>query len=202
MKSSDKDFIIPFIGLKIGTYTFEYEVDEAFFESMEYSMIHKGNVKVTLEFEKRETMMTAYFKAEGTVSTNCDRCDTPMELPISGDFKLIYKFGLEESEDESLIVLHPEEFELNVKDAIYELITVSLPARRIHPPGECDEEMWNLIRKYSAKPAEEEEDDEYDDEDWDDDDEGDWDDEDDDDPPGPDDFDPKDPRWSVLKNLN
>lgn len=182
--------------MKIGKYAFEYEVNDAFFESMEYSMIHKGDVKVTLEFEKRETMMTAHFQAEGKVFTNCDRCDTPLEVPVSGEFKLVYKFGLEESEDESLVVLHPEEFELNVKDAIYELITVSLPARVVHPPGECDEEMWNLIQKYSPAPREESEDD------WDDDDE-DWDDEEDeDDEPGPDDFDPKDPRWSVLKNLN
>ncbi len=194
MKSSDKDFIIPFIGLKIGKYAFEYEVGDAFFESMEYSMIHKGDVKVTLEFEKRETMMTAHFEAEGKVFTNCDRCDSPLEVPISGEMKLVYKSGLEESEDESLVVLHPEEFELNVKDAIYELITVSLPSRAVHPPGECDEEMWKLIQQYSANPKSE-------DEDWDDDDDDeDWDDEEDDEP-GPDDFDPKDPKWAILRNL-
>jgi len=190
VESSDKDFIIPFIGLKIGTYAFEYEVNDAFFESMEYSIIHKGDVKVTLEFEKKETMMTADFHAEGRVFTNCDRCDTSLELPISGSFRLVYKFGLEESEDESLVVLHPETYELDVRDAIYELITVSLPARAVHAPGECDEEMWKLIQKYTVNSEEEEDDD--DDEDW----------EDDDDAPGPDDFDPKDPKWAVLKNLN
>lgn len=191
MKSSEQDFIIPFIGMKTGTYTFEYKVNDAFFESMEYSLIHKGDLNVTLEFEKKENMMTAHFWAEGVVSTNCDRCDTPMELPISGEFKLIYKFGLEESEDESLIVLHPETFELDVREAIYELAIVSLPARMVHPVGECDEEMWKLIQQYTIN-SEEEEDDDWDDEDWD----------DEDDEPGPDDFDPKDPKWAVLRNLN
>ena len=189
MKSADNNFIIPFIGLKVGTYAFEYEIDDTFFESMEYSMIHKGDVKVTLEFEKKETMMLADFKAKGKVSANCDRCDTPMEVPVSGSFKLVYKFGTEESEDESLVVLHPEDYELDVSGAIYELITVSLPARMVHAPGECDEEMWKLIRKYTVNS--EEEDDEDDDEDWD----------DEDDEPGPDDFDPKDPKWAVLRNL-
>jgi uncharacterized metal-binding protein YceD (DUF177 family) len=190
VKSSKQDFIIPFIGLKIGTYTFEYKIDDSFFESMEYSMIHKGDLNVTLEFEKRETMMTAHFIAEGIVSTNCDRCDTPMELPISGEFKLVYKFGLEESEDESLVVLHPETFEIDVRDAIYELAIVSLPARMVHSVGECDEEMWKLIQQYTVNATEIDEDD--DDEDWDD---------DEDDGPGPDDFDPKDPKWATLRNL-
>ncbi|TXI87745.1 MAG: DUF177 domain-containing protein [Crocinitomicaceae bacterium] len=190
MKSSEQDFIIPFIGMKTGTYTFEYKVNDTFFESMEYSLIHKGDLNVTLEFEKKENMMTAHFWAEGMVSTNCDRCDTPMELAISGEFKLIYKFGLEESEDESLVVLHPEAYELDVSEAIYELAIVSLPARMVHPAGECDEEMWKLIQQYTVNS--DEEDDDWDDEDW----------EDEDDEPGPDDFDPKDPKWAVLRNLN
>lgn len=192
MKSSEQDFIIPFIGMKTGTYTFDYKVNDAFFESMEYSLIHKGDLNVTLEFEKKENMMTAHFRAEGIVSTSCDRCDTPMKLPISGEFKLIYKFGLEESEDESLVVLHPESYELDVTEAIYELAIVSLPARMVHPAGECDEEMWKLIQQYTVNSTQEEEDDDWDDEDW----------EDEDDEPGPDDFDPKDPKWAVLRNLN
>lgn len=192
MKSSEQDFIIPFIGMKTGTYTFEYKVNDTFFESMEYSLIHKGDLDVTLEFEKKENMMTAHFWAKGVVSTDCDRCNTPMELPISGDFKLIYKFGLEESEDESLVILHPEAYELNVKDAIYELAIVSLPARMVHPAGECDEEMWKLLQQYTVNSVEEDDDEDWDDEDWD----------DEDDESGPDDFDPKDPKWAVLRNLN
>lgn len=178
--------------MKTGTYTFEYKVNDTFFESMEYSLIHKGDLDVTLEFEKKENMMTAHFWAKGLVSTDCDRCNTPMELPISGDFKLIYKFGLEESEDESLVILHPEAYELNVKDAIYELAIVSLPARMVHPAGECDEEMWKLLQQYTVNSVEEDDDEDWDDEDWD----------DEDDESGPDDFDPKDPKWAVLRNLN
>lgn len=189
MKSTDQNFIIPFVGLKIGTYEFEYKIDESFFALMEYSIIHSGELDVTLEFEKKETMMLANFHAAGKVTTNCDRCDTPLELEVSGEFKLIYKFGTEESEDESLVVLHPDDFELDIRDAIYELITVCLPPRVVHEPGECDEEMMGLLQKYTVNMDDEDEDDE------------DWDDEEED-IPGIDDFDPKDPRWSSLKNLN
>jgi uncharacterized protein len=183
-------------------HIFEFEVNDAFFEAMEYSIIHKGNVKAGLELDKRETMMIARFWVDGVVSADCDRCNTPLDLAIAGEYKLVYKFGTEESEDESLVVLHPDDYELDVTNALYELITVSLPMRILHAPGECDEEMWALLQQYTINPGPDEDDD---DDDWDEDDE-DFDDEDfddeDDDSDDDDDKGPIDPKWSVLKNLN
>jgi uncharacterized metal-binding protein YceD (DUF177 family) len=129
----------------------------------------------------------------------------------------VYKFALEPSEDEMLIVLHPDSYELDVSDNLYELITVSMPARMVHKEGQCNEEMLSLISQYTVHqgPSEDEFDD--DDDDWDDDDDDDWDDDDSDDDDSDDgDLDieekennksvdnngPIDPRWNALKNLN
>jgi uncharacterized metal-binding protein YceD (DUF177 family) len=166
---ADKEFIIPFIGLKLGSHSFEFEVKDSFFESLDYSLIHKGEAKVTLELDKKETMLIAKFKAVGIVSTDCDRCNTPMDVSVKGEFQLVYKFGFEESEDESLVVLHPDDFEINVKDPIYELLTISLPVRKIHPEGECDEEMMKLLSQYTINVNDPESDEDWDDEEWDDD---------------------------------
>lgn len=191
---SNKEFIIPFIGLKVGFHDFNFEIHDAFFEEVEYSIIHKGNVTVSLTLEKKETMLIGEFQIGGTVSASCDRCNDPLDVPVKGTFRLVYKFDNETSDDESLIVLHPDAYELDVRDNIYELITVSLPARLTHPMGECNEEMIELLKKYSGQP-ESVEDDFDDDDDWDDED---WEEEDDDDG----DDDPVDPRLSALKNLN
>ena len=191
---SNKEFIIPFIGLKVGFHDFNFEIHDAFFEEVEYSIIHKGNVTVSLTLEKKETMLIGEFQIGGTVSASCDRCNDPLDVPVKGTFRLVFKFDNETSDDESLIVLHPDAYELDVRDNIYELITVSLPARLTHPMGECNEEMIELLKKYSGQPESVEEDFD-DDDDWDDED---WEEEDDDD----DDDDPVDPRWSALKNLN
>jgi uncharacterized metal-binding protein YceD (DUF177 family) len=191
---SNKEFIIPFIGLKVGFHDFNFEIHDAFFEEVEYSIIHKGNVTVSLTLEKKETMLIGEFQIGGTVSASCDRCNDPLDVPVKGTFRLVYKFDNETSDDESLIVLHPDAYELDVRDNIYELITVSLPARLTHPMGECNEEMIELLKKYSGQP-ESVEDDFDDDDDWDDED---WEEEDDDDG----DDDPVDPRWSAIKNLN
>ena len=206
------EFLIPFIGLKIGKHLFDFEVGNSFFESMEYSIIEQGNVKVTLELDKKETMMIALFHAEGIINTLCDRCNTPMDLEIDGGYKLIYKFGLEEEEDEMLVVLHPDSYQIDIANPIYELITTQLPLRVLHDEGECDEEMWELLQQHIVNPEDEED---LDDEDWDDEDEewdfdedetdSDDDDDDDDDWEEEDENDkdkPIDPRWAILKNLN
>lgn len=210
VKKSTNEFIIPFVGLEIGTHRYEFNIDKSFFEGVEDTLIEDANVLVELAFEKKETMMVAEFSLSGTVATPCDRCNDPMEVAIHGDYRIVYKFGTDISEDENLVILHPETFELDISAPIYELLVISLPARKIHPQGECNEEVMGLYNKYivnANEPEHSEWDD--DDEDWDEEEEDtdeDWDDEEgedeDDSDDDPDNDKPIDPRWSVLKNLN
>jgi uncharacterized metal-binding protein YceD (DUF177 family) len=207
---SNRTYLISFVGLKIGFHDFEYEINDAFFEQFEYSIIHKGDVKVHLRLEKKETMFIAQYQADGFVTTTCDRCTDELKLPVKGEFQIVYKFGNDISEDENLIVLPEEAYQLDVSEAIYELITISLPAKKVHPKGECNEEMLNLINKYSvgadfdSDDFNEDWDDE--DEDWDEEDDDEWEDDEDEDEEGDNDDNngdkPIDPRWSILKNLN
>lgn len=200
---SKREYIIPFIGLKLGFHEFEFQIQDAFFEDREYSSIHSGTANIRLILEKKETMMIGEFEIKGSVSTDCDRCNDPIEVPIKGSFKLIFTFGNEPSDDESLIVMHPDEYELDLRDHLYELLIISLPTRLIHPKGECNEEMIALLNQYSVQQIPSGSDEDSDDEDdWDfeddedDEDDEDWEVEDEDD-----DDDPIDPRWKKLKDL-
>ncbi len=203
--------------MKLGLHEFDFELDKTFFELIDQSLIEAGDVQVKLKWERKDTMMVAFFDLEGTVFTACDRCNDPIAVPIEGHYKLVYKFGTDESDDENLIVLHPETIEIDMTDQLYEFAVVSLPNRIVHPPGECNEEMMNLYGTYIVNANEPEplDPDEFDDdEDWDEEDEewlrnqlGDDDDEDeeeDGDDDDDDDIDPNkpiDPRWSVLETL-
>jgi uncharacterized metal-binding protein YceD (DUF177 family) len=210
-KSDDKQFIIPFVGLKQGKHEFQFDVTDAFFETFEYSIIQQGDVHINFTLDKKETMMVGEFQLEGNVKTTCDRCTDPIEVPIEGEFRLVYKFGTEEEEDESLVIIFPEEFEINIKHSLLEFINVLLPARSLHPEGECNQEMIDYLKEYMVNPLDEEDDDDWDDDDeYDDDDfiddedddpDSDWDDDDNDDDDGPIDDSEVDPRWAALKNL-
>ncbi len=209
---SRREYIIPFIGLKLGEHHYEFEIKTNFFNELTYSLIEGGEVAVKLAFEKKETMMIGHFSCEGKVFTNCDRCNTPVEVPVKGAFRLVFKLSTEQTDDESLIVLSPETFELDVHEHIYELIIISLPLRSVHPKGECDEEMMEVMSQYVVNTLEEDDDLDWDDEEWDEEEDDFFDDEDFDDDQwedseeeeeGDDSPDrPIDPRWSALQNLN
>jgi uncharacterized metal-binding protein YceD (DUF177 family) len=145
-------FIIPFVGLKIGKHEFEFDIDDSFFETLSYSLIEKGKLKVWLDLEKKDTMLLASFFVDGFVEMDCSRCNDSMNAEIEGELEIIYKFGHETYEDENLIVISPDSYEIDVTQPIYELIIVSIPVRPIHEEGECNEEMVKLIEKYQTKP--------------------------------------------------
>jgi uncharacterized metal-binding protein YceD (DUF177 family) len=202
---SKREFIIPFVGLKTGNHLFEYDITDSFFEGIENSIIHRGNVHVRLELEKKERMLVGIFTVEGQVTTNCDRCTDPVDVDVEGEYQIVYKFGGDPSENEGLIVLEEQAFELDVEMNIYELIAVSLPLRTIHEKEDCNPEMIALLDQYLINSMDDDDDDDFDDDDFGDDDFDDDDDDSDDDES--DDNDIKDngeidPRWSILKNLN
>lgn len=196
MTMSERDYVIPFVGLRLGIHTFDFEIADGFFESIEYSTVQKGNVKVTLSFEKKETMMIGIYQIDGTVNVPCNYCNSNLEITIDANYRLVYKFDDVPSDDESLRIIYPEEFELDVRQDIMELITVSLPNRAVHPEGECDEEMVELLDEYTI--YKEIDVDECDVDEWEDEEgESDENEEDDDQDEGGE----IDPRWAALKDL-
>lgn len=216
-KLDDKQFIIPFVGLKQGKHEFSYDITDAFFETYEYSIIQQGDVHIDFVLDKKDTMMVGEFQLEGRVKTDCDRCNDIIEIPIEGEFKLVYKFANVDEEDEALVVIFPEEFEINIKDSLLEFMTVLLPSRSVHDEGECNEDMLNYLKEYIINPLDEDEDDYDDDDDDEYDDDDDFDDSDsfldeeeedeieDSDSDRNDDDQrndgPIDPRWEALRNL-
>jgi uncharacterized metal-binding protein YceD (DUF177 family) len=149
-------FHISFVGLKIGKHEFEFDINDSFFETLPYSLIEKGTLKVWLDLEKKESMLLTSFYIDGTVEMVCSRCNEPMQTAVEGDLQLIYKFGHESyDDDENLIVISPDSYEIDITQPIYELITVSLPSRPIHEEGQCDEEMVKLIEKFQSKEKKE-----------------------------------------------
>lgn len=194
-------------------HEFEFDMNKAFFETIENSLIEDGDVKALIHLDKKETMMVLEIELVGNVFTNCDRCNDPIEFQLDNEYRLVYKFGTELSDDENLIVLDPDAFEIEVSQPLYELIAVSLPSRILHPKDECNPEVMALYSSLIINANEADEDDlDWDDEDWDeedwngdDDNEEDGEDSDEDDDVDPDDSDddrPIDPRWAALKNLN
>ncbi len=166
-------FEIPFVGLKIGIHDFEFKIDKSFFEAMPYSIVNDGDLKVWMELEKKETMLITDFEFFGTVKLDCSRCNDEMDLEIEGELTIYFTFGEDVAEDENLIIIPHESYQIDVTQPIYEMISTSISLRPVHEDGECNKEMLKLIEKFQNQPKEDDKNE-----------------------------DNIDPRWSALKNLN
>lgn len=129
-------FLIPLKGLKDGKHHLQFEVDNDFFRHFENEEIDNGHFKVTLELEKKPGVSELLFHLEGFSRMPCDRCLEEIKLPISGDFKMLLKYGDEESNEE-VIFIDPETPHFSVAELIYEYILLSIPMIKIY---NCEED--------------------------------------------------------------
>jgi uncharacterized metal-binding protein YceD (DUF177 family) len=129
-----KQYLIPFVGLKLGKHHFEYQISNAFFEIFDYDEFKNSDIKVNVVLEKKGTMLELIFSQKGTVNVPCDLTSEDFDLPIEGEMKLIVRFGdVYNSDNEELLILPFGEFEIDIAQYIYEMIVLSVPLRRVHP---------------------------------------------------------------------
>ncbi|WP_367755718.1 DUF177 domain-containing protein [Flavobacterium sp. WC2421] len=156
-----KEFLIPFVGLKLGKHHFEYQLSNAFFEIFDYDEFQNSDIKVNVVLEKKSTMLELAFKHKGTVNVPCDLTSEDFDLPIKGKMKLIVRFGEEYNNDnEELLILPFGEFEIDVAQYIYEMIVLSVPLRRVHPgvkDGSLKTEALDKLKELTLKESKEEE---------------------------------------------
>ena len=146
-------FTIPFKGLKEGRYSFEFKVDNEFFEKFEESEIKKGKLSAVVEVDKRASHLDLLIKILGTAMISCDRCLEMFSYPINCENRLIVKFEEDVSNnDADVIYLSTNEHELDLQQHLYEFIHLALPIRRVHQADKdgkigCNPEMIKKLNE-------------------------------------------------------
>ncbi len=129
-----KAYTIPFVGLKVGKHEFNFKVEQPFFEHFEYDDFSNANINLDVVLDKKATLLEFDFSFIGTVNVSCDVTNEPFDLPLSGSFHLVVKFGPEfNDQEEDLLVLPHGSYEVSIEQYVYESIVLALPARRVHP---------------------------------------------------------------------
>ena len=96
------------------------------------------------------------FTWKGTVKSVCDRCLGELEVPVEGEQTLCVKFSdTETSEDENVVYLPEDAYQIDLAQWMYEFVAVSMPMQRVHPEGECDPEMLKFIADEADEPEDE-----------------------------------------------
>lgn len=128
------EYLISFVGLKLGKHQFEYQINKAFFDHFEYDDFESADIKVDLVLEKKSLMLELHFNHKGSVHVPCDVTGEMFDLPVEGSLRVVVQFGDEfNNENEELLILPHGEHQLDVSQYIYEMIALSVPLRRVHP---------------------------------------------------------------------
>ena len=150
-----KEFIIQFVGLKLGEHVFEYKIDNKFFKHFEYDEFNDANLDVKVVLNKKTTLLELHFLVSGTVNINCDLTNEPFNQAIENDFNLVVKFGNEyNDENEEILIIPHSEYEIDISQYIYELIVLSVPHKRVHPgvkDGTLNSEILKKLEELSPK---------------------------------------------------
>ncbi len=201
----EKDFLIPFTGLKNGKHSFDFKVDDSFFENYNYSDFNHITADINVLLDKKINLFELHFTSKGFANVPCDVTNQDFDLPIDSEIDLVVKFGEAFNNDHDEILIIPyTEHHINVAQYIYEMIALAIPQKRVHP-GVKDGTLDSAALDYLGY-VNEDEDDEFDSL---------FDDEDDeifdliDDLEGDDDVEEEeentnkdiDPRWAELKKL-
>lgn len=145
------------MGLGVGNHIFKFEIDDSFFDSFEYFENISGKANIIVDLLKESNMLIFDIGIKGQLNLLCDRCLDSFPHKIVGHDKLIVKFGdefLEESQDVIVIPVNENRFDL--KQYIFEIVSLMLPIRKIHPTDKdgnngCDMDIINRINKYSKQ---------------------------------------------------
>jgi uncharacterized metal-binding protein YceD (DUF177 family) len=155
-----KEYLIPFVGLKLGKHHFEYQIDNTFFDIFDYDEFQNSDIKVTVVLEKKSNMLEISFKHAGIVHVPCDVTGEDFDLPIKSKMKLIVRFGEEFNNDnEELLILPFGEFEVDIAQYMYEMIVLSVPLRRVHPgvkDGTLESEALKKLNELAVKETKKE----------------------------------------------
>lgn len=167
-----KDLVIPFSGMKEGDYSFSVELDNTFFESLEFSEIQTGNIKVAIEMERRQHLLNLDIAISGNVELECDRCGNTYSQEIEDQRNVVVNLNSDHFEDEDdLISLPQSQSDFDLTPYIYQYIVLAVPAKRVCPENVgCDPDVIQKLNQ--LKPGEQKDDDQS-----------------------------TDPRWDALKNL-
>lgn len=151
-----KEYVIPVYGLKTGVHKYEFEVDRAFFESFESEEFDDPDIHVVLTLEKTSSMLLLEFVATGKAQVLCDRCGALMVYEVDCSDKAIVKFGEERMDEaDEIIVLAPQDHELDVSKRIYEMLILHKPSKTVHETlEECDQDALRLLANYKGDKEE------------------------------------------------
>ena len=117
--------------------------DDDFFAAVQGDAIQHGHVALQVQVRRGEETFDLALQFQGEVEVSCDRCLEPMLQPVEGE--ALIKVRLGDTYEDGI---------LDFSWLVYEQIALQIPLSHVHPDGECDEAMRNVLMQHEAHDGE------------------------------------------------
>lgn len=146
-----KRFIIALPTLGEGDHEYEMKVDGDFFASRGNDDVKRADVTAYVDINVRHGSYKIGITCQGWIEIPCDRCLDPMRLDVDDDYDVTVRYGEEYDEKDELIIIPEEEKDFDLAPLIADTILLAIPLRHVHPEGECNPEMEEIMSRHSSE---------------------------------------------------
>ena len=151
--NSNENLTIVFASLKAGKNHFNFQLNESFFKKYELLDSENGLININIVLTKNINMFELEFKINGNINLICDICASEYSQKIENYFTQIVKFSNKSivSSDDDIIFIDANKTSIDLSHYLYELISVSIPAKRIHiNKKDCDQNVLNKLTSFET----------------------------------------------------
>ena len=153
-----KQYIISLPTLGEGHHEYEMKADGSFFAARGNDDVKEADVTAYVDIDVRHGAYKIGITCQGWIDIPCDRCLDSMRLDVDDDYDVTVRYGEEYDEKDDLITIPEDETEFDLAPLIADTVLLSIPLRHVHPDGECNPEMEEIMSRHSSEAPEEEDD--------------------------------------------
>ena len=144
------EFQIDLLDARLEGSQYDFVLDDAAFQQID-GLVTRGNVKAHVACTRvGQSGIQFQIHSEGVVYVPCDRCLADVELRIDTTDELTVRLGDTYEDDGDVVTVPQSEGLLDISLPIYEFVVLSMPLRRIHEPGKCDNAMMEVFDEHQA----------------------------------------------------
>lgn len=160
------EFDIEFVKLKIANHSFQYHIDNTFFEYFNNSDVLNADVEINVLLDRKENMLLLNIDGTGFLKMQCVRCLNDVSFNVKPSHKCIYHLNHENVNtddknplDLDVIYLSSNEFKINIAQYVYESFLTQIPMVvhcELENDKSCDPKMLEKLNADSKDNKEKE----------------------------------------------
>ncbi|MGV4415295.1 YceD family protein [Chryseobacterium sp. T1] len=154
-----QNYNVAFTGLKVGKHQFKFKINQAFFDLFGTEQeFFNPEINIDVLLDKHSTFLEFWIEINGTVQLICDISNDEFSHPVENEMKILVKQGEEyDDSNEEVITIPHTDSDFNIAQLAYELVTLSIPMKKLSPNLGDDNDYQKIIDQYSPKIKEDKE---------------------------------------------